>query len=253
MLLGHQTAQDNVPPLNKFRDVLDSFDETDREGLRNWWVELLVEAQRLLRERGSIREFRIYDDDPKRRARRQRDLEKERAQAKARYWSNPEKHRAQARERARSERGRARNRRAVARYRERSPRNRRRAARGAESGPPRRDPGLTRLRDQGLPRDRRPAPASSRLPEASRHHPGMPPASRISPSPRPAGVEAARPAEVGEGTSYLSQSSRLNSSQPATRIDQTSVDNRFEKARLSATRSPSGVLGFASATARARA
>ena len=57
----------------------------------------------------------------KRRARRQRNLAKERAQAKARYWANPEKHRAVARERARSERGRASNRKAVARYRRAHP------------------------------------------------------------------------------------------------------------------------------------
>ena len=57
----------------------------------------------------------------KRRARRQRNLDKERAQAQERYWSNPEKHRAAARERARSERGRASNRKAVARYRRTHP------------------------------------------------------------------------------------------------------------------------------------
>ena len=57
----------------------------------------------------------------KRRARRQRNLDKERAQAKACYWRNPEKHRAAARERARSERGRASNRRAVAKYRKAHP------------------------------------------------------------------------------------------------------------------------------------
>jgi hypothetical protein len=68
-----------------------------------------------------------------------------------------------------------------------------------------------------------------------------------------ADLQAGRLAEVGAGASYLCQSSRLNSSQPVTRIDQTSVDNLFEKARRSATRSSSGVLGFASATARARA
>ena len=57
----------------------------------------------------------------KRRARRQRNLDKERAQQRARYWSNPDKSRAQARERAKSERGRASNSRAVARYRRRHP------------------------------------------------------------------------------------------------------------------------------------
>jgi hypothetical protein len=57
----------------------------------------------------------------KRRARRQRNLDKERAQAKARYWRDPEKSRAQACKRAKSERGRASNSRAVARYRHRHP------------------------------------------------------------------------------------------------------------------------------------
>ena len=57
----------------------------------------------------------------KRRARRRRNLSKERAQAKARYWREPDKSRALARERAKSERGRASNSRAVARYRQRHP------------------------------------------------------------------------------------------------------------------------------------
>jgi hypothetical protein len=62
MLLGNQTAQDNVAAHNKFRDVLGSFDETDPESVRSWWLVLLEEGQRLLRERGSIRHCRIYDD-----------------------------------------------------------------------------------------------------------------------------------------------------------------------------------------------
>ncbi len=57
----------------------------------------------------------------KRRARRQRNLAKERAQAKARYWANVERNRAKAREYARSERGRATNREAVAKYRRTHP------------------------------------------------------------------------------------------------------------------------------------
>ena len=57
----------------------------------------------------------------KRRARRQRNIDKERAQQRARYWRDPDKHRAAARERGRSERGRACNRKAVARYRRAHP------------------------------------------------------------------------------------------------------------------------------------
>jgi hypothetical protein len=57
----------------------------------------------------------------KRRARRQRNLERERAQQRAKYWSDPDKHRAASRERARSERGRASNRRAVSKYRRTHP------------------------------------------------------------------------------------------------------------------------------------
>lgn len=78
------------------------------------------------RAKDAERKRRAYWADPdkaraKGRAKRQRNLERCRAQSRARYWANPEKSRAHARERARSERGRARNRRAVARYRKAHP------------------------------------------------------------------------------------------------------------------------------------
>jgi hypothetical protein len=78
------------------------------------------------RAKDAERKRRAYWADPvkaraKARAKRQRNLERCRAQSRARYWANPEKSRAQARERARTERGRASNRRAVATYRQRHP------------------------------------------------------------------------------------------------------------------------------------
>jgi hypothetical protein len=60
MLLGHQESQDNVPPLGRYRDILGSFDEKDRDGLRKFWGELLQEAMRILSEGAT--EFAIYDD-----------------------------------------------------------------------------------------------------------------------------------------------------------------------------------------------
>ena len=78
------------------------------------------------RARDAERKRRAYWADPekaraKNRAKRQRKLEQYRARERARYWANVEHNRAQARERARSERGRASNRKAVARYRQRHP------------------------------------------------------------------------------------------------------------------------------------
>jgi hypothetical protein len=78
------------------------------------------------RARDAARKRREYWADPvkaraKGRAKRQRNLERCRAQGRARYWDDAEKFRATARERARSERGRASNRKAVALYRQRHP------------------------------------------------------------------------------------------------------------------------------------
>ena len=107
----------------------------------------------------------------------------------------------------------------------------------AKGTPPRGEFRLTGVRDQGLSRNRRPAPAPCGLSASSKTRSGHAATSRVPPSPRPAGVEARRRSKVGAGASYLCQNSRLKSSQAATRIDQTSADNFFEKARRSATRS----------------
>jgi len=120
----------------------------------------------------------------KRRARRQRHLAKERAQAKARYWKDPEKHRAAARERARSERGRASNRKAVARYRQRHPeivfaqKEAQKAVRRGE---------LARcLRGARLQSDRwtRDAPLSVRCEERAQGHDSLPRSSFLAPPTR---------------------------------------------------------------------
>jgi hypothetical protein len=60
MLMGHQEAQDNIPPLNKFRDILGAYDDKDTRGLRAFWGELLLDAQRVLAEGAT--HFDIYDD-----------------------------------------------------------------------------------------------------------------------------------------------------------------------------------------------
>ena len=78
------------------------------------------------RAKDAERKRRAYWADPEKarakgRAKRQRKLDQYRARERARYWANVEHNRAQARERARSERGRASNRKAVARYRQRHP------------------------------------------------------------------------------------------------------------------------------------
>ena len=58
MLLGHQEAQMNVPPLNKYRDILGAFDADDKQGVRKFWGELLLDAQRILAQGAT--EFDIY-------------------------------------------------------------------------------------------------------------------------------------------------------------------------------------------------
>jgi hypothetical protein len=94
-------------------------------------VELMAKAGKgkhstICRECDNARQRARWAADPeaaraKARAKRRRNLERCRAQSRARYWANPEKHRAAARERARSERGRASNRRAVEKYRRTHP------------------------------------------------------------------------------------------------------------------------------------
>jgi hypothetical protein len=79
------------------------------------------EQKLLARAKDAERKRRAYWADPdksraKGRAKRRRNIERCRAQSKARYWANSEKNRAQARERARSERGRESNRKAGARF-----------------------------------------------------------------------------------------------------------------------------------------
>jgi hypothetical protein len=80
----------------------------------------------ICRECDAARSRVRYAADPeasraKSRAKRQRKIEQYRARELARYWRNPEESRAQRREQARSERGRASNRKAVARYRRAHP------------------------------------------------------------------------------------------------------------------------------------
>lgn len=84
------------------------------------------EQKQLARAKDAARKRRKYWADPaaaraKGRAKRLRNLERCRAQSRARYWVNVDHNRALARERARSERGRASNRKAVERYRQRHP------------------------------------------------------------------------------------------------------------------------------------
>ncbi len=84
------------------------------------------DSLRARRAKDAERKRKAYWADPvkaraKSRAKRQRRLEHYRAMERARYWREVEKSRARARAYARSDRGRANNRRAVARYRERHP------------------------------------------------------------------------------------------------------------------------------------
>lgn len=54
VLLGQMEEQGNDPLRHRWRDVQGCFEENDETSLRLWWLVILEEAQRILRERRSI-------------------------------------------------------------------------------------------------------------------------------------------------------------------------------------------------------